>query len=459
MLSPSVSTTSVAGARPLWKTFVIFLLPMMASNVLQSLSGTLNSIILGNMLGVHALGAVSVFIPLLILLISFVIGLGSGASVLIGQAYGANELGRVKAVAGTTLTVSIAMGLLISIFGGPYTQGMLLLIGTPPDILADATEYTRIFLYSSPLLFIFIIYTTITRGVGDARTPFLALLIQNAFGLLLTPALIRGWGGLPQLGVAAGAWATVASFLITVVWMAAYLILKRHPLAPDRELLRSLRIDWKLLWLLLKIGVPTGVQVMMLSLSEFAVMRMVNDFGSGATAAYGAVLQIVGYVQQPAISIGIAASVFGAQAIGRGDSHQLAKITRTGIDLQFAITGALILVTYVFSRSILRLFITSPEVVDIAQDLVRLTLWSYLVYGLVAVISGVMRASGAVFWPTVLSIGAIWLIQVPASYLLSHRIGLDGVWIAYPIAFFAMLGLQSAYYRLVWQRQTHARLI
>jgi len=459
MPSSSASTLSAAPARPLWKTFVVFLMPMMLSNVLQSLSGTVNSIILGNMLGVHALGAVSVFVPLLILMISFVIGLGSGASVLIGQAYGANELGKVKAVAGTTLTVSIVMGLLIAVFGGPYTKSMLLLIGTPPDIMADAIEYTRIFLYSAPLLFIFIIYTTITRGVGDARTPLLALVIQNGFGLLLTPALIRGWGGLPQLGVASGAWATIASFVITITWMIVYLLIKRHPLAPDRELLKHLKVDPKLLWLVLKVGVPTGVQVMMIALSEFAVMGMVNDFGSGATAAYGAVLQIISYVQQPAISIGITASVFGSQAIGRGDNHRLAKITRTGIELQFVITGALIVITYIFSRPILRLFITSPEVVDIAQDLVRLTLWSYLVYGLVAVISGVMRASGAVFWPTVLSIGAIWLIQVPASYLLSHRIGLDGVWIAYPIAFFAMLALQGAYYRLVWQKQTHARLI
>ena len=102
MSSSSAPTMRAAVNGPLWKTFIVFLGPMMASNVLQSLSGTLNSIILGNMLGVHALGAVSVFIPLLILLISFVIGLGSGASGLIGQAYGANELGRVNTNGGSS---------------------------------------------------------------------------------------------------------------------------------------------------------------------------------------------------------------------------------------------------------------------------------------------------------------------------------------------------------------------
>jgi putative MATE family efflux protein len=458
-MSLTLSTAPAATARPLWKIFIVFLLPMMASNILQSLSGTLNNIFLGRMLGVHALSAVSGFFPILFLLISFVIGLGSGASVLIGQAYGANEMIQVKAVTGTTLTVSILMGIVISLFGGPFTHTMLTVIGTPPDILADATEYARIFIYSVPLLFVFIIYTTITRGVGDTSTPFLALLLANGIGLVLTPALIRGWWGLPQLGVASGAYATIVSFFVTVIAIAVYLIWRRHPLAPDRALLRHLRIDWKLLWLLLKIGVPTGIQVIVISLSEIAVLKFVNAFGSGATAAYGAVIQIVSYVQLPAVSIGIAASVFGAQAIGRGDGAELGRITRTGIDLQFIITGILIALTYAFSCTILRLFIVDPSVEDIAQDLVRITLWSYLIYGFVAVIVGVMRSSGAVFWPTTLSILAIWGVQVPASYGLSRIMGLNGVWVAYPVAFVAMLLLQGAYYRLIWRKKTHSRLI
>jgi putative MATE family efflux protein len=458
-MSLSLASTRPATARSSWKVFIVFLLPMMASNILQSLSGTVNNIFLGQMLGVHALSAVSGFFPILFLLISFVIGLGSGASVLIGQAYGANEMVRVKAVTGTTLTVSIIMGVVISLFGGPFTQSMLTVIGTPPDILADATEYARIFLYSVPLLFVFIIYTTITRGVGDTSTPFLALLLANGIGLALTPALIRGWWGLPRLGVASGAYATIASFLVTVIAIVLYLLWRRHPLAPDRALLRHLKIDWRLLWLLLKIGVPTGIQVIMISLSEIAVLKFVNAFGSSATAAYGAVIQIVSYVQLPAVSIGIAASVFGAQAIGRGDSAGLGRITRTGIELQFVITGILIAITYAFSRSILRLFITDPAVEDIAQELVLITLWSYLIYGFVAVIVGVMRSSGAVFWPTTLSIVAIWGVQVPASYVLSRIMGLNGVWVAYPIAFIAMLLMQGAYYRLLWRKRTHSRLI
>jgi putative MATE family efflux protein len=456
------STQAESGApssRPLWKTFMIFLLPMMGSNVLQSLSGTINNIYLGRMIGVHALSAVSAFFPILFLLISFVIGLGSGASVLIGQAYGANELVRVKAVAGTTLTVTIVLGIVIAAFGGSLTRQILAVLGTPSDIIVDATEYARIFLLSVPLLFVFILYTTITRGVGDTRTPFLALIVANAIGLLLTPALIQGWFGLPRLGVASGAVASIVSFFLTLVWLAVYLLRRRHPLAPDQLLLRQMRIDWRLLGLILKIGVPTGIQVIMLSLSEIAVLKFVNAFGSDATAAYGAVNQVASYVQLPAISIGITVSIFGSQAIGRGDAAGLAPIIRTGVKLQFLITGALILLAYVFSRSVLGLFITSGAVVDIAERQLQITLWSYIVYGLVAVLTGVMRSTGTVFWPMTFSIAAIWLIQVPASYVLSRRIGLDGVWAAYPLAFIVMLISQAAYFQFVWRKKSHTRLV
>ncbi len=458
-MSVAYAQSTASAPRPLWKMFVFFLLPMMGSNIMQSLSGTINGIYLGQMLGVHAVSTVAVFFPILFLLISFCIGLGSGGSVLIAQAYGANEPLRVKAVAGTTLTVSIFLGFVIAIFGGAFTKTMLTLIGTPPDILADTTEYSRIFLLSAPLLFIFVLFTTITRGVGDTRTPFFALLLSTATSLALTPALIQGWFGLPRMGVISGAYASIVSFFVTVVWIVCYMLWKKHPLAPDRVFLRHLKVDWHILKLVLAIGMPTGLQIIFVSISEIAVLSFVNAFGSNATAAYGAVNQIVSYVQLPAMSIGITASVFGAQAIGRNNPSMLGQIARTGIVLQFVITGSLILLAYIFSRTMLSLFITAPDVQDIAQGLLHITLWSYMVFGMAGVLSGVMRSSGTVWIPLSLSLLAVLGIQVPMSYWLSHRIGLQGVWIAYPIAFVAMLIFQSAYFWFVWRKKTHTRLI
>jgi putative MATE family efflux protein len=443
----------------MWKVFLMFLAPMMLANILQSLSGTLNSVFLGQMIGVSALAAASAFFPVMLFLISFVMGLGSGASVLIGQAWGARQPERVQAVAGTTLSCGILGGLVVAIFGGTFAPSLLQALATPADILPQATAYARVMLLAMPGFFLFLLVTSIMRGVGDMVTPLKALVVSTLVGLAVTPALIRGWFGLPQAGVASAAYAAAVSFLVTLLWLFFHLRRKGHALAPTNELLRHMWIDGKILRAVLKIGIPTAVQMVIMSLAEVALLSMVNGFGSSATAAYGAGNQVLGYVQFPAMSIAIAASILGAQAIGAGKTENLGAITRTGILLNFAITGALLLCGYLFSRSIIGLFTSDTEVTEIAQRMLHIVLWSTLLFGASAVVSGVMRASGTVLVPTALSIAAIVLVEVPVAWVLSRRVGIDGVWMAYPFTFATMLVLQSLYYRLVWRKQKIKRLI
>lgn len=446
-------------AKPLWKTYLMFLAPMMLANILQALSGTINNIYLGQMIGVRALAAASVSFPLVFFFIAFIIGLGAGASVLIGQAYGAKQHEKVKAIAGTALTVALMGGLIIALFGGGFAHALLVLLGTPPDILADAVSYARIMLIAMPGLFVFLLMTSMMRGVGDTVTPLYALCLSTAIGLIVTPALIRGWFGLPQMGVASAACAAVLSFAVALVWLAVYMRRRGHALAPDAVLIRHLWIDWEILKKVLRIGVPTGIQMVIISLSEVAVLSFVNHYGSNATAAYGAVNQILSYVQFPVMSIAISASILGAQAIGAGHADRLGAIARTGLQMNLVLTGGLIVLAYIFSRPIIGFFITSAPVIELAQTLLHITLWSSIVMGFSSVLSGVMRASGTVLMPTAISIFAIACVEVPVAYLLSQRIGINGIWSAYPVAFLTMLALQSAYYLLVWRRKPVHRLL
>ncbi|MDB5732994.1 MAG: efflux family protein, partial [Variovorax sp.] len=289
---PSPPHLRVQDPRPLWRVCLAFLAPMLLSNILQSLSGTLNNVYVGQMLGVGALAAVSSFFPVMFFFIAFTIGLGAGASVMIGQAWGARDAAKCKAVAGTTLAVGVAFGLLVALFGGFFTQPLLVALGTPPDILADATRYARIILIAMPGLFVFLLSTAMLRGVGDTVTPLYTLAISTVIGLALTPALIRGWLGLPMLGVASGAAATVVSFVVATTWLGFRLRAIKSPLAPDIGFVRQLRIDPRILRTVLRVGVPTGVQMIVISLAELALLSMVNGFGSNATAAYGAVNQV-----------------------------------------------------------------------------------------------------------------------------------------------------------------------
>jgi putative MATE family efflux protein len=432
---------------------------MMLSNLLQSLSGTINNVYLGQMLGVDALAAVSVFFPVMFFFVAFVIGLSSGAAVLIGQAWGAGERDKVKAVAGTTLAVALLLATLVAVFGGLFSRQLMVALATPPDILDQASTYARIMMLTMPLTFVVILMTSLPRGVGDTVTPLLALTLSTIIGLAITPALIDGWFGLPRSGVASAAWALAASTVLTLMWLAAYLRRKKHPLAPDAAFLRNIRLNGALLRKLLRLGIPAAVGMIVMSLAELVLLGLVNGFGSDATAAYGAVNQVMSYTQFPALSIAISVSIFGAQAIGAGNAQRLGAIVRTGLLMNLVLTGGLVALAYLFSRAIMRCFITDPAVLDLAQELLHIVLWSSVLFGMATTFSGIMRASGTVFAPLALSIFAIAAIEVPSAIILSRAVGLKGIWVAYPICFCAMFVLQMGYYMLVWRKRAVQPLI
>ena len=445
--------------KPLWQRFLVFLVPLMASNVLQALSGTINNIYIGQMIGVEALAAVSVFFPIMIFLISFVIGVASGAAILIGQAWGARNLQKIKEVAGTTLTVTFFGGIAVALIGLFFSREMMQVLGAPSNIADLAADYARVVLLGMPAFFIFLVLTSMLRGVGDTVTPLLTLGFSIAAGLAITPALIQGWWGLPQIGVLAAAVAFITGTLMVLVFFYFYLGWRKSPMAIDAALLRHLKVDFRLLGLILRLGIPAGVAMVVSSVAAIVVIGIVNRFGSNATAAYGAVNQVLSYVQFPAMSIGIAASIFAAQAIGARRMDEVELVTRTGLIMNAIVTGAFVLIAYLFSENLVRLFITSEEVVLLTETLLHIVLWSVVMFGFASVFSAVMRASGDVWIPMTLSLVAIIGVEVPAAILLSQSIGLNGIWIAYCLSFCTMLALQVGYYQLFWRKKEIRALV
>jgi putative MATE family efflux protein len=446
-------------SRPMWRLLLVFLVPLMLSNVLQSASQTMASIWIGRLISTTALGAVSAVFPVIFLLFSFVFGVSSGSSVLVGQAFGARDYHKVKKIAGTVLGAALYLGIVVAIVGTIFSPTMLAWLSTPPDILPQSDAYAKVLFATMPIFFFYFVYATILRGTGDSTTPFYALIVSAVLAIVVTPLFILGWFGLPKLGVVSAAVAGAIANGAALVWLCLYLQRRDHPLKLDRETLSDMRIDWKILGQVVRIGVPTGLQVMMVSLAELAVISFVNRFGSSATAAYGAVNQVASYVQFPAISIGISASIFGAQCIGARREDKLGSVVRSAVVLNYIVGAVIIGLCYAFAWVILGWFITDTHTLDIAHKLLMITLWSYVLFGNSSVLSGLMRGSGSVLWPTAIGIFSIWGVEVPAAYLLMHRFGLDGVWMGYPIAFAVGLALQFCFYEFFWKRQTHERLV
>ncbi|CUB31783.1 MULTISPECIES: MATE family efflux transporter [Bacillus cereus group] len=439
----------------------MFLVPLLLSNILQSVGQLFGMVVVGRWLGVNELAAISAFFPLFFLLVSFVIGIGSGSSILIGQAFGARNEERLKAIVGTTLTFTFIIGVILAIVGNVFALNIMRLMGTPENIIDMSVHYARILFISMPVLFLYFSYTTFIRGTGDSKTPFYFLIVSTVLNIMLLPILIFGWLGIPKIGVYGAAYASVISTIITFIVMIIYLKKKNHPLQLDETVRKYLRMDWGLLKLLLRLGIPASINMILVSLSEIAVIAFVNRFGSDATAAYGVVNQVASYVQMPAVSLGITVSIFAAQSIGAKQFNRLQEVIRAGIVMNYIIGGILIAFIYLFSREILSLFLTSSNTIEIAHSLVMITLWSYLIFGHAQIIGATMRASGTVLWPTIIGVVSIWLVEVPVAYYLSYHtnLGIKGIWIGYPAAFIVSLLLQYGYYKLSWKKKRISRLV
>lgn len=443
------------------KPMISFLIPVIFASVLQSLGQVFGIIIVGQTLGVDSLAAISAFFPLFFFLLSFVIGIGSGSSILIGQTYGGGNISKMKEVVGITLAFTMIISLAVALIGGFFTEDILKWMGTPENILIESAEYARILFVTLPITFLYMCYTTFMRGVGDSKTPFYFLLISTFLNIAMLPILIYGWLGLPEFGLNGAAYAGILSNFITFVILLGYLHRRNHVLKLDSMILKHLHLKGSVLKTLLKLAIPTSISMVSIALSEIAVITFVNDYGSDATAAYGIVNQIASYIQIPAMSISIAISVFVAQAVGSGNILNIKHITKIAITLNYLLGGILILILYLVPIPILSIFTDNPETIYIAKNLMVLSFWSYVILGHTQAISATMRATGTVLWPTIFTISSILLIEVPVAYSLSHfsTLGINGIWLAYPIAFLVNFLAQSTYHQLFWKRKALKALL
>lgn len=443
------------------RRFLVFLGPLVLTNILQALTGTVNHIYVGRLLGAGSLAAVASFMPLFLLLSAFIFGLGNGSSILVGQAFGAHNHARLHAVAGTTLCAGVLLGLVLAALGLLAVRPLMLLLGTPADVLPQAVAYARGMMVLFPVLFTSMLTAALLRGTGDTVTPLRALVVSLSVTLVCAPLFIRGVPalGLPALGILGGVAALLLATLCSLGYTAWHLRRRAHVLAPTRALAAHLRLDAALLRTLVRLGVPTGLFFITGSLADLGLLSLVNAHGSAATAAWGAASQVMSYVLFPAMAVAIASSVFAAQAIGAGHGQQLAAVTRTGMRMNLLLTGGLALLMFGAAPWVVGLFVADARVIDIAARVLPITVWGAVFFGWASVYSGVMRASGTVLAPTLISLGCLACLIVPLGWLLGHQFGLVATWVAYPATYLCALVLQGLYFHGVWRRQALQRLV
>ncbi len=454
--STTVSTNSAPKRRasppalvegPVGRTLILFSLPILAGNVLQSLNTSINAAWIGHMIGPLALAASANANALLFFLISLGFGIALAATILIGQSLGARDIAQAKRVMGTSYLFFGGLSVAIAAIGFILAPQLMLAMHTPPDAMVLASAYLRIIFLAIPALFISTFLAMALRGAGDSRTPFYFMLLSAILDVGLNPLFIAGLGPFPRLGIAGSALATTIAQWLTLFLLLLWLRAKRHILwvgLADRAVFRA---DRAILRSLLTKGVPMGLQVIVVSSSMIAMISLVDRFGSATVAAYGACFQLWSYIQMPAFAVGSAVSSMAAQNIGAKRWDRVSRVAMAGVVYNILLTGALVALVTLLDRQAFGLFLGRDDAaIAMAKHMHLIVSWSFILFGVSFVLASVVRAAGSVVPPLLILLAAFWGVRVPFAALMSGS-GVDSVLLGFPAGSIAALLMTIAYYR------------
>lgn len=444
---------------PILTTLLIFSAPTLASNILQAMSGSVNSIWVGQLLGDSALAATANANVVMFLVFAALFGFGMAATVKVGQAFGAGETDAARRTFGSAIGLCIGLSLIVTPLGWYYTPDLLRLMATPPEIFGFALTYLRVILVSMPASIVTVIVGMGLRGAGDAQTSLRFMIVAVVLDVVLNPLLIAGFGPVPPLGIAGSALATAVASYAAMIGLVIYVYARDLPLRLRGAELAYLIPTMHELRFILGKGLPMGAQMLMISAAGVIMIGLANHEGAMISAAYGASLQVWTYLQMPAMAIAAALSAMAAQTIGAGLTSRLGQITRAGLILNLTITGTLTLALLAFDRPVLTLFLgpTSPAV-DAARHIQFLASWSYILFGITIVLFGTMRAGGVVLMPLLVLGTAMYPVRLGFYFLAYPSLGPDALWLSFPVgSAAAVLMATIAYRRPGWR--AHARVV
>lgn len=432
---------------PVAKQIFFFALPMLLGNVFQQMYNIVDTIIIGRYIGTNALAAAGASFPVIFVLVSLVIGITTGTTIIISQYYGAKDYAAVKRAIDTAFIFLFFASIGLTILGLVFINDVWRLIGLPEHLTSDATLYFSIYVSGLILMFGYNATSAVLRGLGDSKTPLYFLIISTILniGFDLLFVLVFGWG------IGGVAFATVLAqgiaFGLSVIYLnKTHKIIRfaYHGLEFDREIFRNS----------LRIGIPTGMQHTFVSLGMLALMSIVNRFGTYTIAAYTIAWRIDSFAAMPAMNFGLALTTFVGQNLGANKPERV----RQGLFATLAMTTILCLtltaVAWLFGRQMMGVFTSNPEVIDIGYDYLVIVSSFYVIFAAMFVTQSVMRGAGDTLIPMFITLIALWLLRIPASHFLSLRYGEVGIWWGIPVAWLFGFIAAYIYYRTGrWKRK------
>ncbi len=423
------------------KLILKFAIPMLLGNVFQQMYHVVDSVVVGKFIGKTALAAVGTSSPIIFLLVSFVIGITMGFTIVVSQYFGAGDMIRVKKAINTLYIFLFYTSILISILGIMLSGPIFRMIDLSPEIFPQAVLFLNIFLSGLVFLFLYNGTSAILRGLGDSKTPvyFLIGSIVLNIALDLVFVLIFHWG------VGSVAVATIISeamaFLFQVIYLNRY-----HKVV--KFSFHDLKFDHDIFVKSIRIGLPTGFQQTFVAAGMVALYWIVNQFGVDANAAYSAAGRIDSFASMPAMSFAVALSTFVGQNLGANRPDRIKAGFRATLIMISVLTVATSCIIVFFARFLMKMFTNDPVVIEIGRSYLMIIGSFYIFFSIMFIISGVLRGAGDTLVPMFFSLVSLWLLRIPVAYFLSRNpeIGVHGIWWSIPIGWFSGMLLNYLYY-------------
>lgn len=422
----------------IFKQMLLFSGPILLTNLLQTSYQFIDSLWVGNLLGANALGAVGVSGTILFTVLAFIIGLNNAALTILSQQKGIGGDEGLKRYLNAFVVLMTAIALALGIFGYVFSEQLLNLLGTPESMLQDAKTYLQINFLGILFLFGYNFISTVMRALGDSRTPLRFVTVAVLANIVLDPLFISVF----NWGIDGAAYATVVSQGLAFIY--GFIYLKHKKLAPFTA---PALPSWKEIRLILNLGIPSGLQMAVISAGSAAIMSVVTVFGGGVVAGFSAAQRLDNIIMLPAHALSTAVTSMAGQNIGVKNWQRVEKIAKYGVLYNFAIMIVIGIFIILFAEFGIKLFIREEAAVEFGKQYLRIIALCYPFLGINFILNGIVRASGAMYQVLVLNILSFWVLRYPLTWLMASELGSVGIAIGMGTSFIISSTFAFLYYR------------
>ncbi len=424
------------------KQLWLFAFPFIISNLIQSLYSVVDMIVVGRYCGAESMVGVNVGGQITLLITNLVIGLCAGGTTLIAQYMGSRQRKELRETIGTLLTTLVLLGVVLTVLMVVAREPMLRLVQTPADAFSEGNDYLLITALGTLFIFGYNALSAIMRGMGDSRNPLVFVGIACAINIVLDIVLVKEF----HMAARGAAIATIISQAVSMILCIIYL--KRNDFIFDFNL-QSFGFHKERLKMLMKVGIPTSVQNVIVGMSFLFLTALVNTMGVNESAALAAVAKFNSFAILPALAMSASIAAMSGQNLGAGEEERAVKTMRIGTLIGFLMSAVIFGVAQLFPETVLRIFDDNASMITAGKAYMRSFTFDYMLAPIMFGFNGLFIGSGHTTFTLFNSVLSSVLIRVPMAYLggVLLDLGMFGVGLAAPCSSFVSLVLCVIFYK------------